>query len=122
VEDAIAERQDDVSICAALAPTCGVCSWADRLRVIAPVARLEYYNPSSLVLPLYPVTGLEEVEPLVACSKSVVPWLVKPLTEQARPLHSEQVFLVPAKLEVSCAPLLLDDCTPSVWHCGKRRW
>jgi hypothetical protein len=122
VEDAVAERQDSIGIGAALAPTGWVCSWADGLRVVAPVARLECCNPSPFALLLYPVTGLEEVEPSVARSKRVVPWLVKPSTEQARPLDGEQVFLVPAKLEVSCAPLLLDDRTPSVWHCNKRRW
>jgi len=58
--------------------------------------------------------GLEEVEPSVARSKHVVLQLIKPSIKQAHPLDSEQVFLVPAQLEVSYAPLLLDNYTPSI--------
>ena len=119
MEDAIAERHDNIGIGVALAPTSWVCPRIDRLQVVALVARLECCNPGSLALPRHLVIGLEEVELLVARGKHMVPWLIQPSTEQACPLDGEQVFLVLAELEVSCTPLLLDNHTPSVWHGDK---
>jgi hypothetical protein len=72
VEEAVVERQDSIGIDVALAPTSRIYPRTDGLRVVALVVRVEYYKPGPLALPLYPVTSLKEVEPLVAYSKRVV--------------------------------------------------
>ena len=102
IEDAVAERQDDVGVDAALAAALWVGPWTDGLGVIALVARVERGDPWPALLSagiLDPVTGLEELKPAPALLQGVVPRVAERATDQARALDREQVLLIPAELE-----------------------
>ncbi len=69
IEDAVAERHNNISVEAALAAALRVGPRTDGLGVIALVARVERGNLWPALLSayiLYPVTGLEELKPSLA--------------------------------------------------------
>ncbi|KFY06462.1 hypothetical protein V492_08033, partial [Pseudogymnoascus sp. VKM F-4246] len=80
VEDAVAERHDDVAIEAALAVALWVRLLADGLGVVAPVARVVRADPQPPPTPSVPphaIAGLEELGPAPACREGVVPCIAK---------------------------------------------
>ena len=97
MEDAVAERHDNIRVEAALIVTLRVGSRTDGLGIIAPIARVVRSNPRpSLVLVLNAITSLKELEPTPARREGVVLGIAECPAEQARALNREQVLLVPA--------------------------
>jgi len=97
VEDAVAERHNNVRVEAALVVTLWVRSLTDGLGIITPVARVVRSNPRpSLLLVLNTIASLKELEPTPARREGVVPGIAECPAEQARALNREQVLLVPA--------------------------
>ncbi len=97
MEDAVAERHNNVRVEAALAVTLWVCALIDGLGIIALVARVVQSNPRpSLLLVPNTIASLKELEPTLAHREGVVPSIAECPTEQTRALNREQVLLVPA--------------------------
>jgi hypothetical protein len=96
VEDAVAERHDNVRIEAVLAVTLWVCALTDSLGIIVLVVRVVQSNPRpSLLLVLNTIASLKELEPTLARKESMVPSIADCPIEQACTLNREQVLLVP---------------------------
>jgi hypothetical protein len=82
VEDAITKRHNNISIQAALISVLGICSLADGLGVIAPIACVVRSNPrSSLALVLDTIPTLKELESAPACREGVILGFAKCPTE-----------------------------------------
>jgi hypothetical protein len=97
VEDAVAERHDNIRIKVVLAVTFWVRALTDGLGIIAPVARVIRSNPRpSLLLVLNIIASLKELEPTLARREGMVPSIADYPIEQARILNRKQVLLVPA--------------------------
>jgi hypothetical protein len=97
VEDAVAERHDNIRVEAALVVALWVRLLTDGLGIIVLVVRVVRGNPRpSLLLVLNMIASLEELEPTPARKEGVVPGIAEYPAEHARALNREQVLLVPA--------------------------
>jgi hypothetical protein len=97
VENAIAERHNNIRIKAALAVTLWVRALIDGLGIITPVVRVVRSNPRPfLLLVLNTITSLKELEPTPVRREDVVLSIAECSAEQTRALNRKQVLLVPA--------------------------
>ncbi|KAG4431107.1 hypothetical protein IFR05_013412 [Cadophora sp. M221] len=106
MEDTVAKRHDNIGIKAALTAILWICSLADSLRIVAPVACVIWSDPRpSLALVFDTGTSFEELKTAPAGRKNMIPRSAKCPAQDACALDYETVLLVSMQLAVTRSEL-----------------